>query len=287
MCAKMGITLNFSQVYNHRTNGRAERAGKQLIERLRKLSHEERLTWVELLPTVLDKYHDVPNESGYSPYFILFGRHRPLPRLPYEIPHEALDALDFFQEMERRDQVVAKRLNDLHAKEAERLNQNMPQRAPLHKGDKVWYKRPENSGDKLDTPWLGPCTVTQRVGEESYEIEVKGGHVICAPRRFLAPYLEDVLTGTTTPLHAHLRTPLDEWGDPDTWEAEAIVGHSWDGEGNLLYHVKWQGFPPEENNFEPVTAFVPVYNDMWAQYNTRHKLWGLKGAQPSYGRKTW
>ena len=74
MCAKLGIRQAFSQAYHHQANGRAEVAGQQIMELLRKLNAKEAINWVEALPQVLDRYHDMPGVSGYSPYQILLGR---------------------------------------------------------------------------------------------------------------------------------------------------------------------------------------------------------------------
>ncbi len=50
MCARLGIREAFSQAYHPQANGRAEVAGKQLIECLRKIHAEEEVNWVEALP---------------------------------------------------------------------------------------------------------------------------------------------------------------------------------------------------------------------------------------------
>ena len=85
MCAIMGIRQAFSQAYHHQANGRVERAGQQVMEILRKLHVEEKINWVEALPQVLDRIHDVKGESGYSPYEILFRRQRPIGGIPYSL----------------------------------------------------------------------------------------------------------------------------------------------------------------------------------------------------------
>ena len=64
MCANLGIRHAYSQAYHHQANGRAEMAGQILLERLRKLQDKRGVVWVELLPMVLDRYHDIPGESG-------------------------------------------------------------------------------------------------------------------------------------------------------------------------------------------------------------------------------
>ena len=279
MCSKLGITLSFSQAYNHRSNGRAERAGQQVIERLRKLCLGGKHNWVEMLPVALDKLHDVPSEAGISPFYALFGRERPLGRLPYEIPHEAVDASEFFVRMKEIDELISNRLNETHGKEANRLNQGVPVRHQLSIGQKVWYRRPENTGNKLDSPWIGPAQVVARTGQESYDIVVKEGHVMSAPLRYLAPYVEDTLGKTSIPLFTYTRTPTpEEMATPDSWETEAIVGHTIDKKGRLMYKVKWKGW--EDVTLEPASSFVPSYNQDWYDYNSRNGLWGAPGSFP-------
>ena len=61
---------------------------QQNFERLRRERFEQGLTWVDVLPQLLDRIHDTPGEAGLSHYQILFGRKRPLAGVPYEPPVE-------------------------------------------------------------------------------------------------------------------------------------------------------------------------------------------------------
>ena len=63
MCARMGIRQAFSQAYRPQTNGRAERAGRQILDWLNKIRAESELGWVEALPIMLRQYHDAVGES--------------------------------------------------------------------------------------------------------------------------------------------------------------------------------------------------------------------------------
>jgi len=62
-------------------------------------------------------------------------------------------------------------------------------------GAKVWYKRPENSGEKTDSRWIGPGIVKAREGERSYLIEIKPGMEMKAHRSFLKIYNEPLVEG--------------------------------------------------------------------------------------------
>ena len=264
MCSLLGIRQAYSHVYNHRANGRAEKAGQQLIERIKRLQIEDKLNWVEALPQVLDRLHDTPGESGLSPYQILFGRCRPLAGIPYTPPTECEDAQRFFQRQRQIDEHVAKRLNDLHAKQFAVANRGKVAQSALSVGDKVWYLRPENSGTKLDSRWLGPALVTAREGEFSYKVELKPGHVVGAHRDCLKLYRMDELTSDPIPLYFHRRTVPDPEAVPDEWIVDEIIGHRQEPNGSYKFLTKWVGF--EDATWEPIQNFIHRYSADWVRY---------------------
>ena len=218
MCALMGIRQAYSQAYHHQANGRVERAGQQVMEVLRKLYVQEKVNWVEALPRVLDRIHDTHGESGYSPYEILFGRERPLGGCPYSPPKECEDAHVFFERMRVLDQKVAQTLNTKHAEEVKRVNRQRKEMVPFLTGCLVWYKRPEGSGEKLDSRWIGPAIVKSREGDRSYTIEIKPGLEIKAHRSFLKEYHEPEVYGKGIPLYYFRRTEKEDDAMPDEWE---------------------------------------------------------------------
>ena len=61
LCASNGVRLAYGQAYHHQSNGRAERAGLQIIDRLIKWKVQRRgLSWIEMLPILLSLLHDTP-----------------------------------------------------------------------------------------------------------------------------------------------------------------------------------------------------------------------------------
>ena len=99
LCAQLGVQSAFAQASHPQANGRAEVAGKTFKTWLRKISEGEKVCWVELIPHVLRKYHDMPGVSGLSPYEIVSGRQQPLAGLPYEVPRVCEDAVEFCKRM--------------------------------------------------------------------------------------------------------------------------------------------------------------------------------------------
>jgi len=162
LCSLMGIRQAYSQAYHHQANGRVERAGQQILEILRKLYAEHKINWVEGLPQVLDRIHDVKGESGLSPYEIFFGRERPLGGMPYKPPKECEDSKQFFRRMSKIERLVAEKLNELHEKQTQRINQSRKKLPPLQIGEQILYRPPVNTGEKLDSRWIGPVVVKLR-----------------------------------------------------------------------------------------------------------------------------
>jgi hypothetical protein len=97
--------------------------------------------------------------------------------------------------MRKIDELVAKVLNHAHEVQAKRINQGRKEMEPLKNGTLVWYKRPEGSGEKMDSRWIGPGVVKNREGERSYLVEIKPGVQIKAHRSFLKEYREPPIFG--------------------------------------------------------------------------------------------
>ena len=255
LCSLLGIRQAFSQAYHHQANGRAERAGQQILEIPRKLYAESKSNWVEALPQVLDRIHDVRGESGFSPYEILFGRVRPMAGIPYTPPRECEDAQKFFHRMNEIDLQVAEILNRTHKTQAERINKNRKELPPFQPGETIWYKRPENSGEKLDSRWIGPGVVKAREGDRSYVIEIKPGVEMKAHRSFLKKYAEPEVFGRGVPLYYFRRTEKEEEAMPDEWEVEKIPAHR-KNKGEWEFLTKWVGYADGEETWEPAKNFI-------------------------------
>ena len=69
MCSLMGISHAKSVAYLSRSNGRAEVAGRQLFEKLRKIHiTNPRWNWFEEMWPALKAHHDTPTPGGLSPH---------------------------------------------------------------------------------------------------------------------------------------------------------------------------------------------------------------------------
>ncbi|KAG0277888.1 hypothetical protein BGZ96_002658 [Linnemannia gamsii] len=56
--------------------------------------------------------------------------------------------------------------------------------------------------------------------------------------------------------------------DSDVYEVEKVVGHRYDHQNTLSYHIKWKGYPDEESTWEHESQVfcVAMVKDYWKQY---------------------
>ena len=194
----------------------------------------------------------------------MHARHRNLGDIPYEPPKECEDAVNFFRKQKKIHEAVAKKLDGLHMRQMACLNKDSKTLGPLLTGEKVWYLRPEKSGNKLDTRWVGPALIIERESENSYLIEVSEGHRISSHRSFLKYFIPDEVLGKSVPLFYHRRTVQDPEAAPDEWIVDEVIGHRVEPDGTVKFLTKWRGY--EDATWEPLGNFFHRYNSDIVRY---------------------
>ena len=170
------------------------------------------------------------------------------------------------------DENVAKVLNHMHEVQAKRVNKDRREMEALNVGTRVWYKRPEGTGEKLDSRWIGPGIVRGREGDKSYLVEVKPGVEMKAHRSFLKPHKEPLVEGRGTPLYFHRRTEKEEEAAPDEWEVEKILSHRKGKNGKWEFLTKWVCFEQGEETWEPVGNFIHRFSEEFLRYCGRKRF---------------
>lgn len=179
-------------------------------------------------------HNDLPGVCGVSPYEVVFGRVRPLPGAPILPRLHAIDAKEFFRRRREIDQKLQVGLTKLHHDQTARFNLQCRRKSCFCAGDLVWVLRPRTIGtNKLKSWWLGPCPIRQRLGDLTYEVEIKPGAFICVHRAQMKAFVHD--PGVACPAsHQYLLTQdeEDELGEAEPQGAMEALGEQEPAEGS-------------------------------------------------------
>ena len=82
LCELYGVQKLRTSPYHAQTNGQVERMNQMIIRMIGKLEEDRKACWSEHLPELLMAYNATHSAvTGYSPYYLLFGRR---PRIPVD-----------------------------------------------------------------------------------------------------------------------------------------------------------------------------------------------------------
>ena len=94
LCELYGVQKLRTLPYHAQTNGQVEWMNQTIIHMIGKLEQDKKACWSEHLPEMLSAYNGTHSEvTGYSPYFLLFGRKARMPvdylfPILHDLPHQ-------------------------------------------------------------------------------------------------------------------------------------------------------------------------------------------------------
>ena len=170
--------------------------------------------------------------------------------------------------MVQLDQDVAKVLEEEHKQTQRKLNANRKTPKPYKVGDLVWVLRPRTSPQtsKLDSFWMGPAKILARLGESSYNVQVKPTQAVEEHASHLKPYVGDDCTGQPTQLYHFLPSYQPVEVVPGEWNVDVILRHRKGPDGKLEFLTRWENAGPGEETWEPVDSFILRYCYEIVQY---------------------
>ena len=113
LCELYGVQKLRTSPYHAQTNGQVERMNQMIIRMIGKLEEDRKACWSEHLPELLLAYNATCSTvTGYSPYYLLFGRR---PRIPVDYLFPTLRDSPHQTKMEVSVVAMQKRLKEAFA----------------------------------------------------------------------------------------------------------------------------------------------------------------------------
>ena len=113
LCELYGVQKLRTSPYHAQTNGQVERMNQMIIRMIGKLEEDRKAHWSEHLPELLMAYNATRSAvTGYSPYYLLFGRR---PRIPVDYLFPTLHDSPHQTKMEVSVVAMQKRLKEAFA----------------------------------------------------------------------------------------------------------------------------------------------------------------------------
>lgn len=161
LCILLGIDKSRTTPYHPRGNGQCERMNRSLLGMLGTLAEEQKHKWKSHLPHLVHAYNCTPHSAtGYSPYYLMYGRHPKLPvdHLYEETSHREVTTThtQYAKDLEERLRVaydVAGRAEEKAAVANKARYDKTSHGRSLSMGDKCLVKRRKENGEKLGNRW--------------------------------------------------------------------------------------------------------------------------------------
>ena len=269
MCSCMGVRPATSVAHLSRSNRRAEVAGRQVFERLRKLHLENpKKNWFREMWRAIPAYHHLPIRSGLSPHQILFARDRLSRSLPWYTTGLAKDAVETFKEAEETAKLGKDALEKEHAKRHDKAPKGPV--TSFKVGGHVWVERPRPLGTHWTKTWYTPGKIAERVGPSTFL-------VITGPSQFKTRHetqLKDRVSDFTGK-HVDFQytqhednSDEDEYLEEDDYVVDNVLSHRPNPAvpGGIEFKVKWKGYGKSQHPCVPPSSLVPRINKVWQAY---------------------
>lgn len=185
LCKVYGITKSRTSPYHPEGNGQCERFNKTMHDRLKTLAPEKKNKWPQFLPELVYAYNCTPHSStGYTPYYLFFGRD---PILPIDHMLQAVDQEDGSQCVEEWITEHQERLNTAFKLAKEKTEKEALRRRTRHDkkaedtslpvGTTVFLRKRVEGRNKIQDVWdTIPYKVVKRIDtSNTYTVESLDG----------------------------------------------------------------------------------------------------------------
>jgi hypothetical protein len=254
LCFYMKARRRLSTAFHPQTDGQTERQNQVLEHYLRCYVNHKQDNWVKYLPMAEFVYNNsVHASTGMTPFYALYGYH---PEFSWDVSteppnKEAPSAKERIEDLLNERKHLEERLRKAIEYQAKPYN---AKHTPKHfaMGDYVLLSskniKMNRPSKKLDHRFLGPFQIIKIIGKQAYKLALPPSYRAIHPVfhvSLLEPYQRRPGDATELPL------PIPIEGEEE-WQVEQILDHRV-RRGKRQYLVRWLGFPPSEDTWEPET----------------------------------
>lgn len=244
-----------SSAYHPETDGQTERQNQTLEQYLRcycSLEQDDWSLWISVAEFAYnDSLHATIKTTPFQAYHGMPPRCADWPSMPLGEGESPLGRRMASRVIELQKECKARILRANGYQEKYQNKSRLP--IPFKIGDQVMvsnrHMKSTRPKRKLDWKYIGPGRITAQNGPTSFTVDLPGLKNVHPV--FHASLLEPFdPKGLVPHPDAHITDTLRTMGD-DVYEVEKILERKQDETGQWLYHVKWVGYPEEENSWEP------------------------------------
>ena len=263
----VGTRLELSTAFHPQTDGRTERANRTVEEMLRHYVGPYQDDWDRYLPLAEFAINNSEHAAlKTTPFFLNYGQH---PRTPVTATHSRLPSaqnlLADIHKHVKRSRVLLEAANQRSKSYEDRKRRDETftvGQMVLLSTKQIRIKDP--GARKLWPKYVGPFSVAERIGAVAYRLELPANwklHNVFHVSR-LRPYRSD---GSYQPPPPVINQQIE--GEDPAYEVEAILDTRLNRTkaGKLLrkeYLVRWKGYGPEHNTWEPESNLINVEDVM-------------------------
>ena len=280
--SQLGTTLTMSTAYHPESDGQTERSNRTLEEMLRSRINFQQNDWDEHLAAAeLATNNAVQASTGFSPFYLNFGREAKLPfdhALAELLPSNNPEAADRIKRLQADLQRA--RANILAAQQRQARYRDPCRRdITFSVGDKVLLSTEHlkmtgvagTRSPKFTYKYIGPFTVKRKVNDNAYELDLPRQlqiHPVLNISRLKQYHNPSVsFPSRSQPDH---RPPADSIREDgaELFRVESIIAKRGSNRG-VEYLVKWLGYPHWESTWEKKSSLLPSAEEAIAEYESQ------------------
>jgi hypothetical protein len=176
---------------------------------------------------------------------------------------------EWFDSIDKFRKSVQEKVTDIH----ERVRSNFMKdfNTPVYQpGDKVWIRNSAKRTDStnLDPLCTGPCEIVERICNS-------GRYKVSLPFGVEDMHMDNFKSYMAPPdgiaIPCHYFKPREKVPEMDEYVVQKILDHKVEN-GIHLWKVRWKGYGPEEDTWEPASSFIGEVQVNWKIWNKSHGI---------------